>query len=227
LNFNFDALSYTTGTPPTNNNFETGDLTGWTVTGTVTVEAGGPGSSLYYARMTNHSVITSSAFSIPTNAQVISFDRQFIDGSDGVKLEIAPGPSYSTWTQIYVETNGPISPWTTKRANITSWAGQSVKARFTATRLIGIDNAAVLSVIHPSWTTWVAGTPYSNVPEEPPDGPSGNYSKLDNGEKIWTSPFTIPANGTTIAEIRRTYFTGSSGLSIYVLTAPDYLPPGN
>ena len=127
LNYNFDAPSYTTGTPPTNNNFETGNLTGWTVTGTITAESGGPAGSSYYAKMTNGSTLTSSAFTVPSNAQTLTFDRTFITGSSGITVKVAPGPTYSTWTQVYIESSGSTQPWTTKSFNVSQWQGQSIK----------------------------------------------------------------------------------------------------
>jgi hypothetical protein len=59
-NNDFETPGGQVGTPPTNSGFETGDFTGWTPTGSPTVQSGGPNG--YYAKTTT--AITSQAYTV-------------------------------------------------------------------------------------------------------------------------------------------------------------------
>jgi hypothetical protein len=87
-NHDFEAVPASVGTPPTNHDletnpstvatftngdFQTGNFTGWTVTGSPTV-ASDPNQG-YYARFTSSSQsMTSSAVTVPNSAQALVYD---------------------------------------------------------------------------------------------------------------------------------------------------------
>lgn len=195
--------------------FET--LIGWTTHGLV----GQPeGPSDLYAELKSGADIDSPAFTFPSSAQTLSFDRVLPSAGTGLGVRVATGPNYDTWTPVYTESAGASSqPWTTKTINLSDWAGDSIKVRFEGTGTIGIDNAAIISVALPGWGL---SNEENEVPTVESGGPSGNYVELyGSSHDIYTGAFTVPDNALAL-QFRRTFLTSSSGLGIAVMSGTDF-----
>jgi len=88
-NHDFATAPTTAGTPPTNSDFETGDLSGWTTTGTVTVQS----DHTHYAKLGSAGgTLISSPFTVDQSAQAFSIDVGYLSTS-----------TYS-WVTIYALT---------------------------------------------------------------------------------------------------------------------------
>jgi YD repeat-containing protein len=215
-NYDFETPESPVGTPPTNHDFETGDFTGWTTSGTVSVQSGGP--SGFYARLDSGGTITSSAFTIPNEAQSLRFDIGTLgSGTNTYLIYILSGPGYGTETLVKnVSCSSCQDQWSTIQINPGSWRGQSVKIRVERfiSGSIGVDNAAVSFEVLVDWTTFGLLTQVTG-------GPTGKYAELQNGTDIESPVFSVPADAQTIA-FDRLFIDGSNGLIIYVASAPTY-----
>lgn len=95
-NSSFDADGYSVGTPPTNSGFDTGDLTGWTTTGTVSVQTGGDDGN--FARFDSiNAEILSWAFDVPADAQTLTFKTVHLTSSSTcLSSYVMSGTNYAT-----------------------------------------------------------------------------------------------------------------------------------
>ncbi|MCB0124773.1 MAG: hypothetical protein KDE58_21100, partial [Caldilineaceae bacterium] len=146
-NHDFAAASYTVGTPPTNHNFESGDLSGWSTTGTVTIQS--DGTHGYYAQLTSSGVLISDAFTVDSAAQTISFAANYV-GSTGFRVYILSGAGYATRTEI-VYLACTSCGWVNHQLDPAAYLGQSIKVEFKRIGgTLGIDDLR-MDVVLPSY----------------------------------------------------------------------------
>lgn len=165
-NSDFETAPAAVGTPPTNSDlqtapntvatftngdFETGNFTGWTLTGSPVI-ASDPNQG-YFAKFTAASQkITSSAVTVPSTAQSLVYDIGYLKnpGTSWVKVYVLTGPTYGTATLIRNDSCNDCGYWSTSFIDITAYRGQSVKFRFdsyVSTAVpAGIDNVKVQEV---------------------------------------------------------------------------------
>ncbi len=193
-------------------------LVGWTSYGLVGQPDGPTGK---YAELKSGADMDSPAFSFPTAAQTLSFDRVLPAASTAIGVRVATAPDYSTWTPVYSESSGSGSqPWTTKTLNLSQWAGQSIKLRFEGTGTVGVDNAGIMKVALPNWSLNISD--YGEVPTVESGGPSGNYARLYGGNhNVFTGAFTVPSFPPEL-QFRRTFLVGNSSLSVAVMSGPNF-----
>src|SRR3972149_6117670 len=70
-NYDLEAPAVDAGTPPTNHDFETGDFTGWSVSGTTSMQSDAEHG--YYAKLQSSGTIVSSAFTVDAAAHSFAF----------------------------------------------------------------------------------------------------------------------------------------------------------
>jgi subtilisin len=206
-NGDFETPGYLVGDPPANFDFETGDLSSWTISGGVTVEAGGPSGA--YARLTNASNITSAPFQVPLDAQTFTVDIGFFEPNSCIGIDILSGPSFGTTTTIPSDCGS--SGWHTASVNVTTWAGQMIEVRFNGARTTGIDDAAVMHVILDQWdvsgsATW--------IPERLTEDGLDYFGRVPNAVKPMTAAFELPVGQVTLTYRRRV--SSGGGYNLYV-----------
>lgn len=214
-NGGFDTPAYAVGVPAANNGFETGDLTGWTATGVVSVQSGGPGGM--YARLGNIATLVSAPFDVPASAQTLSFDIGYFSTSSCLTADVLYGANYATSKQL-TPSNCGSAGWLTRSINVTEWAGQSIKLRFTAAGQVGVDNAGSMRVVLDGWN--VTGS-YNWLPERLTDGPNGAYGRTASLVSPMTPPIALPSGTVALTYDRR---LGSGGvLNVYVRCGPSFV----
>ncbi|HXH21494.1 MAG TPA: S8 family serine peptidase [Dehalococcoidia bacterium] len=213
-NGRFDAPSYGVGTPPANHGFDSGDLSGWSASGGVAVQDGGPGG--FFAALTNGSSLLSAPFDVPAGAQTLSIDIGFLGGSACLSLSVLSGPDYTTSTGVSPADCGS-SGWRTRAINVTTWGGQSIRLRVQSSGTTGLDNAGVMRVVLDQWD--VSG-PAGSVPELMSGGPDGSYGRAPNAMAPVTAAFQVPGGNVTLTYKRR---VASGGIyNLYVLCGPTF-----
>jgi len=214
-NHDFEIDARQVGTPPTNHDFEIGDLTGWTTSGTVSVESGGP--SGYYAKLGTNGIITSSPFTIPDNAQSLSVDMGTLaSGTNAYYLYVLSGPSYGTQTTVkYYYCSSCAGQWTTVEIDPADWRGQSVKlkVRRYVAGIIGVDNAGVSMEVLVDWTT-------QGLVAQETGGPSGKYAKIT--KDIASNAFTVDESAQVMALQAALLGSGNNAFKVWVLSGQDY-----
>lgn len=78
-NHNLEAAAQDAGTPPTNHDFEAGSFTGWTTSGTTSIQSDTPHG--YYAKLQASGTIISSTFTVDSTAQSFAFDMGYLSTS--------------------------------------------------------------------------------------------------------------------------------------------------
>jgi hypothetical protein len=136
------------GTPPANNDFETGDFTAWTTANNVTIQSDTPHG--YYAQLSGaNAEIVSSAFTVDSAAQAFTFDAQWISSTSyaGVKVYVLSGTGYTTQTEILSAYCFQCGSWTLLTPGAGAWLGQSIKLKFVRfLGDVGIDNVQMQEV---------------------------------------------------------------------------------
>lgn len=231
-NHNFETPAYQVGTPPpnadvntpaydagtpTNHTFATGDFTGWTTTGSPTINTDptyGP-----YAYLPSTATITSSAFTVGNDAQRLIVNL-WVPGTGSlhaVDVNILTGPTYGTSTQLerYI-CSSCNTFWTLRSYDATAYRGQSVKIKFVPWNggTIGVDGPTA-RVILPNYT--VSGSIGERV-----EANGNTYASLFTNGRLTTSAFTpvAEAQGATI----RLAGLGGASAAYYldVLSDPTY-----
>jgi hypothetical protein len=203
----FETAPVTVGTAPTNFDFETGDLTSWTTTGTVSLDSGGPGG--FFAHLNNAASITSAPISLPADAQTLTVDIGFLGPGSCVGVDILYGPTFGSVTSMPADCGS--SGWHTKSLNVTQWVGQTVKLRVRAAGTPAVDNAGLLYVVMDRWD--VSGSA-SALPVVVDDGADGHHGSFANGIAPMSGAFVVPAGTVTLSFDRRVATYG--GVSVFV-----------
>src|SRR5204863_492528 len=130
--FQFDISSYVlpTTSAPQNYDFEAGNLTGWTTSGTsIGVSTGSYNGSKYaFTQNNTGSYLMSSSFTVPTEAQTLSWwwKTAFTDQSYVYVVDSNNGAILRTLVNNG-GTNGAWQQWTT---DIQDYRGQSIRLKF-------------------------------------------------------------------------------------------------
>ncbi len=211
-NGSLDGNGYAVGTEPTNFDFEAGNLSGWTTIASPFTIQGDPISG-YYGRLGNTAKAVTSAFTVPADAQILIYERQFQGGGTNclqVKALWGAGFTNTTTLMTISADCGSSGSWGTIERNITSLAGETIKLEFYATGQVGIDEAGRMSVEAPLWDVTdgahsnVGGTAWCCTPTVlDDDGPEGNYLRVPNVLNPRTAFFTVPDNALTFIYWRR------------------------
>ncbi|MCB0186269.1 MAG: hypothetical protein KDE31_18500, partial [Caldilineaceae bacterium] len=209
-NHDFAAASYTVGTPPTNHNFESGDLSGWSTTGTVTIQS--DGTHGYYAQLTSSGVLISDAFTVDSAAQTISFAANYV-GSTGFRVYILSGAGYATRTEI-VYLACTSCGWVNHQLDPAAYLGQSIKVEFKRIGgTLGIDDLR-MDVVLPNYQITKDVTRVDD---------NGNaYARLPGNSTITSAPFTIGAGVQQLALMLTGLTTKSDQYQVKVLSDPSF-----
>jgi RHS repeat-associated protein len=213
-NHDFEIDARQVGTPPTNYDFETGDLTGWTTSGTVSVESGGP--SGYYAKLGSGGNIISSPFTIPNEAQSLRLDVGMLgSGTNWYYVYILSGPDYGTQTRVkYEYCSSCQGEWKTVEVDPADWRGESVKIkvrRYYGT--IGADNVGVPYEVLVDWAS-------QGLIAQGTGGPSGKYAKIT--KDITSQAFTVDESAQVMALQAALLASGYNTFRVWVLSGQDY-----
>jgi len=125
------TASTSVGTPPQNRDFESGDLSGWTTTGAVTVQS----DHSHYAKLGSAGgTLTSAAFSVDPSAQALSVDVGYLttSGYSWVKISALTGPTYATSTALGDFSCSSCGSWATVTLDATPSLGQAITLQFSA-----------------------------------------------------------------------------------------------
>jgi RHS repeat-associated protein len=191
----------------TNGDFETGSFSGWTLTGSPTIQS--DQTHGYWARMgSNNQEITSSAVTIPQSAQAMVADVYFQTSNSWVEIYVLSGPTYSTSTLAKSEYCSNCG-WTSRTIDLSGYRTQSIKLKFKARfAAVGID-AVKIQQLFPNYDS-------SGSLERATSG-SDHYAKL-NGWLI-TDAFTIDETAQ-FASVELQGQVGTSQYNVAVATAP-------
>lgn len=223
-NSGFSSAAQTVGTPPSNYNFASG-LTGWTASGTVTVVSGGPDGQ--YAKIGDgtdySSYLTSSAFTVNRNAQVISFKRSFIGQSNILNVRVLTGSGYSTSNipTIYAPSGYEYNcdcttNWERVDIDVSQWQGQSIKLSFNGNGYTGITDVGTSTVELPNWTV------NSGTVKQGSGAPTGTYATLTGGNTtITSSSFTLDENTQSLSLRLKLLGYSRNGNILWVYIIPD------
>jgi hypothetical protein len=103
----------------TNGDFETGSFSGWTLTGSPSIQS--DQTHGYWARMgSNGQEITSSAVTIPQSAQAMIADVYFQTSNSWVEIYVLSGPTYSTSTLMKSEYCSSCG-WTSRTIDLSAY----------------------------------------------------------------------------------------------------------
>ena len=160
-NADFDAASFDVpATPPANHdlqavpitqaafpngNFSTGTFASWTTAGTPTIRTSAdrrPWAELDARR----DVITTSALTIPADAQSLSYDIGYLTTSSTswVRVYVLSGANYATSTLIKEDSCSSCGYWSTTYLDIRAYRSQSIKVKFLRYfGTNGIDNVEI------------------------------------------------------------------------------------
>jgi hypothetical protein len=144
------------------------------------------GAANAYASVNSGGSIVSPAFGVDPTAQTATVRLQGSTAGAQYTLYVAPGPGFSTWTQV--KYGSSVTPWTTVRFNVSTWRGQQVKVRVAAsiTGSMSIDDVAVQMVD-------VAGWDVDGTPQLVDDG-TGNHYASTSGTYLVSQPLFLPAS---------------------------------
>ncbi|HLC23193.1 MAG TPA: hypothetical protein VJL08_01985, partial [Dehalococcoidia bacterium] len=213
-NYDLSAPAQDVGTPPTNYNFETGDFSGWTVSGTASIQSDAPHG--YYAKLGASATIISSAFTVDSAAQAFVLDVGYLatSGWNEVKVYALTGPDYATETLLAtLRCTSSCVYWKTAYIDASAYLGQSIKLKFARTYGdVGLD-AVRGHIPFPSHT--VTGT-FSRETEA-----GGNvYARLGYNSSLTSAAFTL-APDAQYATVRIKNLSNAS-YYIYVLSGPGF-----
>ncbi|MFN8233202.1 MAG: RHS repeat-associated core domain-containing protein [Actinomycetota bacterium] len=141
-NLDLEAAAASLATP-SNNDFETGDFTGWTVTSDPSIQTT---SGDDWAKLGSSDTITSTAITVPSDAQSISYDVNYVTANNysWVKVYILTGATYSTSTLLLDDYCDECGYWSHSWIDVSAYAGQSVKLKFSRyLGEVGIDDVVI------------------------------------------------------------------------------------
>ncbi|OGO09483.1 MAG: hypothetical protein A2Y61_07925 [Chloroflexi bacterium RBG_13_60_13] len=214
-NYDLEDLAEDVGTPPTNHDFETGDFTGWTTSGTTSIQSDGQHG--YYAKLQSSGTIISSAFTVDNSAQSFAFDVGFLSANGWVKVYALTGENYGTSTLIAdVYCLSSCGYWKRHAINASQYLGQSIKLKFYryASGDVGIDDASA-QIVFPNFTQ--SGSPQRRTEE------GGNtYAFLDDAS-LTSEAITIDATAQfATVRIRGMDSLARSQYKVHVLSGANF-----
>jgi RHS repeat-associated protein len=185
-NHNLESAAQDAGTPPTNHDFEAGSFSGWTTSGTTSIQSDTPHG--YYAKLQASGTIISSAFTVDSTAQSLAFDVGYLStsGYSWVKVYALTGPTYSTETLLKDVYCNNCGYWSRYAINASSYLGQSIKLKFYRYGGdVGIDDVSA-QIVFPDFTQ--TGSPQRRTEAGP-----NTYAFID-GATLTSAAFTVDAN---------------------------------
>jgi hypothetical protein len=215
-NSDFAAAATTAGTPPQNADFESGDLSGWTTSGTVTIAS----DHSHYARLASSGgTLTSAAFTVDPSSQALSVDVGYLTTTNysWVTIYALSGPTYGTSTALGDFSCYQCGTWTTITLDPTPYLGQSVKLQFSEYfGDVGIDSVRGTVQL----PTWSATGQTSRQTETGGNG----YARLDSHGVITSAAFTLDSHAQSVTlraeTVGNVNFTGQ--FSLYLLSGSGY-----
>jgi len=214
-NSTFQSASTPAGTPATNYNFETGDLTGWTVTGTPAVHSGGPTG--YYAQLGGGQGLLSSAFTVDSNAQTLNFDIAAVNGGAFYwYINIYSGSGYATESSHFLS-SCPTSctNWNTYTFDAVAYQGQSIKVEVK--RYYGdlkADNLGAMMTVVPGWSP----NDGSRISRQT-GGPNGAFADIST--PVTSQAFTVDSSAQN-ATVDLKEVSASGSYTVNVLSGTGY-----
>jgi len=230
-NSDYEAAAYTVGTNaanhdlqsaaqdagvPTNHDFETGSFSGWTTSGTTSIQSDTPHG--YYAKLQTSGTIVSSAFTVDSTAQSFAFDVGYLStsGYSWVKVYALTGPTYSTETLLKDVFCNNCGYWSRYAINASSYLGQSIKLKFYRfSGDVGIDDVSA-QIVFPNFTQ-------TGSPQRVTEGGGNVYAHLETAATLTSAAYTLDA----AAQFGRTRIYGVDSLNrsqykIWVLSGAGF-----
>jgi hypothetical protein len=228
-NANFETAPGSVGTPPTNsdletapteatapsnNDFETGDFTGWTVTGSPSIQSDTPHG--YWARFgSNAQILVSTAVTVPSDPHALVYEVHYQSTTvySWVDVYVLSGTDYATSTLVKGDKCFACGYWSTSYIDLTAYAGQSIKFKFRSTSSpVGIDDVRVEDVF-PGFT---ASGDYARRSES-----SDHFASLNDNAWIATDPFTLD-DSAQFGTVELKGKASNSTYNIAIATGPSY-----
>lgn len=228
-NHNFETPAITVGTPPTNHDmttaayasgapanydFETGTLSGWMASGTVSVQSNA--TQGYYASLGASGVLTTSAFTVTGETQQLAVAIGYLHptSTSYVEFYVHSGANYATQSKIatlFCLNCG----WRQEAFDLTAYAGQSIQLRFKRTGgTIGVDAPRTM-VMLPAYTT-------TGVAERASEGDGNVFALLRSGAAIVSSPFTVASDAQQLTLRLSGRSTSSDYYTVRILSSAAY-----
>lgn len=228
-NANFETAPGSVGTPPTNsdletapveataptnNDFETGDFTGWTVTGSPSIQSDTPHG--YWARFgSNAQILVSTAVTVPSDPHALVYEVHYQSTTvySWVDVYVLSGVDYATSTLVKGDKCFACGYWSTSFIDLTAYSGQSIKLKFrSSSSPVGIDDVRVEDVF-PGFDT--SGN-YARRTEG-----SDHVASLGNNAWIATDPFTLD-NSAQFGTVELQGAASNSQYNIAIATGPSF-----
>ena len=194
-----------TTTYPTNYNFETGDLSGWTVSSASAVSVVSDTYNLdgaYLLLNANSVWAESTPFTVPVDAQSMRFDYFSWRPSDtttarSIEVRVLSGAAFEVSTVIGTVSGSAADGWQKGVLDLQAYQGQQVKVRFTAAwdSRARIDNVTLNNEML-GWTP--SDARYVRVMSDTYNL-DGAYLLL-NANSVWaeSTPFTVPVDAQSV-----------------------------
>jgi RHS repeat-associated protein len=213
-NYDLEAPAVDAGTPPTNHDFETGDFTGWTTSGTTSIESDAEHG--YYAKLGSSGTIISSPFTVDSTAQNFAFDIGYLStsGYSWVKVYALSGPDYGTQTLLANLYCSSCGYWERSYADASQYLGQSIKLKFRRFMgNVGIDDVSA-EITFPDFEL-------EDTVKRMEEG-GDTYARLDEGS-LTSAPFTLDSEVQYVkVDIKGIDSLGRSQYKVYVLSGPGF-----
>ncbi|MEZ4869236.1 MAG: polymorphic toxin-type HINT domain-containing protein [Caldilineaceae bacterium] len=127
-NYDFSVPGYEVGPLPNNPSFETGNFTGWSISGNVTLQSDA-NSGQHWARLSGPGELISDPIVIPANVQQVVFDLNHLGGTSSVEVHVLSGLTYAVETNIMKVVCPSCDVWGSVASNVTPYQGQSIKLK--------------------------------------------------------------------------------------------------
>ena len=227
-NWDFETPGYEVGTPPvdfdlessasnldlpTNYDFATGDLTGWTATTGVSVGSGGPDGSFGQLANTTGSALTTDAFTVSTEADAFVFDYGTVT-SGGALMKVFALTSATFTTSTQIASVSCLSGCTWAVANIAAMAyrGQTIKLKFER------DFAGAMRIDRVRTVDLATGWDLTGTPQLVTH--SGDQW-LQGAHEVVTPAFTV-ASDAEYATVTAKHMSGTVQRDVYILSGASY-----
>jgi hypothetical protein len=210
-NYDFEAPIADAGIPPPNGDFENGDLSGWGIAGSVSLQSD-PAHG-YWAKISSSGSLTSPPISVDPSAQVVSFDLNYINASFA-EVYILSGTNYATSTHIGTwYCSSSCGYWATVTIDIHQYAGQSIKLKVAwSWGSIGVDHVRTQRIL--------PGYALNGNITRAVESDGNTYARLSSGT-LTSSPFTVDSSAQ-VASIRIRGWGNSPQYEVDILTGQGF-----